>query len=415
VKIIKRVALKDEDLCSIMLQKVDTTLLTLAHKSNKYELDLKNVKYVISFLPLRFDEFTATKMIGDGVNWVPFDDNTTIKVCYALAEFGFKGYNYDLVRKAICDAAFINTYDSAIEWANSLKWDGVKRVEKMMHTHFGADDSGYTRACGLYIASAMAGRLLQPGCKADMAIILVGEQGSGKTTSVEALAPIPESFIEINLTSRDQDLSRQLRGKLIGELGELRGLRSRQSEDIKAWMTRTHEEWIPKYGEYSIKFPRRLVFFGTTNEDRFLNDTTGNRRFLPVKVGKANVDLIKKDRDQIWAEAVHLFKDKGVLWEDAKTMAEEVNKGFMVEDEFIINGITEFIKTYPDKEKFTSSELWKFFSIKEPGIGEFRRLAGSVKTNFPELEQCSIGSSKLKGYRFKQKERIDPLLERIKK
>jgi predicted P-loop ATPase len=190
--------------------------------------------------------------------------------------------------------------------------------------YFGAEDNPYFRAASLYITSAMGGRLMDPGCKADAAIVLIGKQGVGKSTAINALAPMEATFVEINLKTRDADLSRQLRGKLIGEIAELRGLASRESEDIKAFMSRTHEKWIPKYKEYEISFARRLTFWGSSNEQEFLSDHTGNRRWLPIEITNPNADLVKQDRDQIWAEAIHLFLNNGILWEEVQKLVPEV-------------------------------------------------------------------------------------------
>ena len=141
----------------------------------------------------------------------------------------------------------------------------------------------------------------------------VGKQGAGKTQGIKALAPIPDSYVEINLEHRDDNLARSLRGKLVGEIAELRGLQGREAEANKAWVSRTHEEWIPKYLEFGTKFPRRLLFIGTTNNEEFLADDTGERRWLPVRTGVVDIEGLRRDRDQLWAEAVVRFR-QGELW-----------------------------------------------------------------------------------------------------
>lgn len=111
---------------------------------------------------------------------------------------------------------------------------------------------------------------------------------------MEALSPDPAFFTEISFAEKDDDLARKMRGRLVAEIGELRGLNTKELESIKAFVTRTHENWIPKYREFATQFPRRLVFVGTTNEDEFLADKTGNRRWLPVEVSKVDVKAIKR-------------------------------------------------------------------------------------------------------------------------
>src|SRR5690606_13267649 len=104
--------------------------------------------------------------------------------------------------------------------------------------------------------------------KADMVPILVGTQGVGKSTAIAAMSPSPEFFAEVSFSEKDDDLSRKMRGKLVAEIGELRGLHSKEMESVKAFITRTHEHWIPKYREFETTFPRRLVFIGSTNKDQ---------------------------------------------------------------------------------------------------------------------------------------------------
>lgn len=129
---------------------------------------------------------------------------------------------------------------------------------------------------------------------------------------MEALSPDPAFFTEISFAEKDDDLARKMRGRLVAEIGELRGLNTKELESIKAFVTRTHENWIPKYREFATQFPRRLVFVGTTNEDEFLADKTGNRRWLPVEVSKVDVKAIKRDLLLLWAEAREVFQRLGV-------------------------------------------------------------------------------------------------------
>jgi predicted P-loop ATPase len=112
---------------------------------------------------------------------------------------------------------------------------------------------------------------------------------------------------------------------LIAEIGELRGLHTRELESIKAFITRTHENWVPKYREFATSFPRRLVFIGTTNQEHFLADDTGNRRWCPVRTCMADIDAIKRDRLQLWAEGRVWFELFGVAFKDAERLAQDVH------------------------------------------------------------------------------------------
>lgn len=161
---------------------------------------------------------------------------------------------------------------------------------------------------------------------------LVGDQGCGKSTGVAALSPSPDYFCEVSFAEKDDDLARKMRGRLVGEIGELRGLHTKELESIKAFITRTHENWIPKYREFVTQFPRLLVFVGTTNQNEFLSDDTGNRRFLPVRVSNVNVEGIRQNRDQLWAEAKQMFADSGIQFTAAEQLAASEHEQYMIKD-----------------------------------------------------------------------------------
>lgn len=280
------------------------------------------------------DEFKDATMVAWAAEhtWRPLRDTDYTRLRGVLERRGFKNPGRELVRDAVMQIAEDNRFDSAIQWAESLVWDGVPRVGGFLTKYMSAPAGGYAQSVSCYMWTALAARCLVPGAKCDMVPVLVGGQGTGKSTGVMAMSPEPDSYVEVNLEHRDDNLARSLRGKLVGELGELRGLATKDAEAIKAWITRTHEEWIPKYVEFATKFPRRLVFIGTTNSDEFLADDTGERRWLPVDVGAVDVAGIERDRAQLWAEAIVLFKRDGVQWRDALVLAADKHDNYKVSD-----------------------------------------------------------------------------------
>lgn len=284
---------------------------------------------------LGVDEFMGRRVIAaEGAGeWRPFRDSDYFVLRQALEARGFKNPGQDLVREAVRCVAEQHSFDSAINWAQALQWDGVLRVERFFETYLGVAPSAYSRAVGLYLWTALAGRCLEPGCKVDMVPVLIGEQGTGKTSMVEALAPTDEAFLEVNLEQRNEDqMARALRGKLVGEIAELRGLRTRDAEDIKAWITRRHEEIRALYAEFHTKYPRRLVMIGTGNQEEFLDDETGERRWLPLRVGRTDLEALRRDRDQLWAEGVVLWRQAGVRWRSAQDLAVHEHHAFKVQD-----------------------------------------------------------------------------------
>ena len=274
-------------------------------------------------MDLAYDEFRDEICYSsdNGESWIPFRDADYMRLRIRLEQIGFRTPTKEITRDAVQLVAENHAFDSAQEWLKRLTWDGVPRVERFFATYFGTPDTPYTRAVGRYAWTALAGRVMEPGCKADMLPILYGAQGLRKSSGVAAIAPSEDFFTEVSFHEKDDDLSRKMRGHLVAELGELRGLHSKDLESIKSWTTRRFEKWVPKFKEFSTQYPRRLVIFGTTNEKDFLADQTGNRRWLPLEVGLADVDGIARDRLQLWAEGRELFARGGVDFKEAETLA----------------------------------------------------------------------------------------------
>ena len=287
---------------------------------------------------LAFDAFTDTTLFTEGPGVLghclrPMQDEDYFTLRVNLEQLGFKGaVGPEMVKAAARAVARENTFDSARQWIGSLVWDGVPRIDEFMVRYLRTEDSAYARGVGRYLWTALAGRALVPGCRVGMSPVLVGAQGVGKTRAVEAIAPWPEAFAELDLSHRDADLARSVRGKLVVELGELRGLRTKEAEAIKGWMSRNTDEWTPKYMEFATRLPRRFVTIGTTNEDDFLADATGERRWLPVHVGKADVEAIERDRAQLWAEGAAVFAQHGVAWQGAEELAPAQHERFKSAD-----------------------------------------------------------------------------------
>jgi hypothetical protein len=290
------------------------------------------------------DQFRDELMLTPAgkAQWRAFRDADYARLRLQLEGKGL-ALGVELLKEVVGLRADENRFDSARMWLEQEvpAWDGVDRIESFYPRVFGAADTPYARAVGLYTWTAMAGRVLDPGCKADMVPILRGEQGLRKSSAVAAMAPSHEFFAELDLSARDDDMSRLMRGKLIAELGELKGLHNREVEAVKAFITRRHEQWVPKYREFATTFPRRLLFIGTTNRHEFLADDTGSRRWLPlecagVDVGadelKADVGAVERDRLQLWAEARERWTACGVMWEDAERLAKAEHEHYRISD-----------------------------------------------------------------------------------
>jgi hypothetical protein len=287
----------------------------------------------------------AWDIFTDDIKWAPFDESDKPKkwrrfddadmtaVRIELERRGIKkGLTVEMVRSTIYAAARYNAIDTARAWVNTLQWDGVRRIERFAIDCWGWAESDYSKAVGRYVWTAMAGRALEPGVQADMAPILVGLQGIRKTTAIKAMVPEDDMYAEVKLDAKDDDQSRSLRGKLVGELEELRGLNSRDLESVKAFVSRRREAWVPKYKEFENFFYRRCLLIGSTNESEILADPTGERRWLPGFSAFIDVDRIRETRDQLWAEGAFEFTMEGVAWEDAERLAQIEHPMFKVAD-----------------------------------------------------------------------------------
>jgi len=309
-------------------------------RSGEVKAIIENVLKVIACPDLigyriKLDLFRDEIVRGDHEQgWQPFcdADYTTLRI--RLAKLMFEPVSKEMVRDAVIKLVKENTFDSAKRWLTSLKWDGVARCADFMVTYMGAEAGDYATAMSEYIWTGLAGRVMDPGCQLDTVPIWVSGQGTGKSSAVASLAPHRSLFVEIDMQTKDADLARLLRGRVVGELSELRGLHSREMEAVKAWVTRRFEDIIPKYIEFATQFPRRLMFIGTTNKEEILADDTGNRRWAPICVGGGDIAAIERDRDQLWAEAREMWINGGVRWQNLDRLVRFEHEKFMIHDEW---------------------------------------------------------------------------------
>lgn len=290
---------------------------------------------------LALDTFRDEILIEDITNpgLRPFRDADYHRLALALEERGgnqFKHIPQEILRSAVQYVACENEFDSAKHWLQSLKWDGVRRCAEFWPRYMHTEDTEYSRAVGLYMWSAMAGRAIEPGVKADMVPVATGGQGAQKSSAVAMLVTDSVFFGEIDLVKDDDALARDIRGKLVMEIGEFKGVSQRQIEHLKAWVVRREDKWVPKYKEYQTNYPRRCLFIVTTNEEESLPpDHSGHRRWLPLTVPdgvQADLVGIERDRDQLWAEALTLYLENGVMWQDAERLARPLHDQHVAED-----------------------------------------------------------------------------------
>lgn len=204
------------------------------------------------------------------------------------------------------------------EYIRAQKWDGIPRVNTLLIDYFGAEDNAYTRAAIRKTLMAAVARVFEPGIKFDTALILVGEQGTYKSTFVKKLGM--EWFSDTFTTVQGKESFEQIQGAWLIEMAELSGLKKAEVESIKHYISKREDTFRPAYGRTVETYKRQCVFFGTTNNKDFLRDPTGNRRFMPIDVRpeyatkSVNDDLTQDEVNQIWAEAYQLYLAKEPLY-----------------------------------------------------------------------------------------------------
>lgn len=275
-------------------------------------------------------------------DWRPLEDSDYTALRIAMETEGLNNVGREMIRDGVHYVARHNAFDTAVEWLDRLTWDGTPRIETFWIDHFGVpdDELGYAKAVGRYTWSALAGRVLVPGVQADMVPILTGRQGIRKSRGVQAMAPAPSFATHMNFHEKDVDRARKMRGRLIIELPELQGLKSRDAEEILAWVTRSEEDWTPKFMEMNTTYKRRFLMIATTNEGDFLDNPHGERRWLPLAAGRAegfgmvDTDRLAEEREQLWAEGRERFLSVGVDWQDAETLAKTQHGMWKSEDDY---------------------------------------------------------------------------------
>lgn len=294
----------------------------------------------------RFDSFRDNSYYKtDNSDWQTISDDLITNIRIDLCRKNFETSPKKEVLDLVANVCKKNTIDSAQDWLNNLEpWDNIPRVSTFLSTYWGVNSSEYSKAVSNYMWTGLVGRILHPGCKADMMLVLQGKQGVGKSTSIEALAPLPSTYSTLGFNLSDDAITRKLRGTLIAEIEELKGLHSKAAEHIKAQISTKEDTIVEKYKTFKEHLPRRCLFFGTTNEEEFLSDKTGNRRFLPFVVTKTSISKQKEDLNQLYAEALVLHKEHGVMFLQAERLAKDEHHKFAVTDIW-----DEPIKDYLDK------------------------------------------------------------------
>jgi len=258
-----------------------------------------------------------------------------------------------LAREAVLVVASRHPRDLLRRYLRRLKWDGTPRIDRWLATYLGATDDDYTRAIGPKFLIAAVARGLSPGSKVDTVLVLEGAQGIGKSSVVSALGGRWSTDDLRDFNSKDS--LQQLRGTWFVELPDLEAFRHSRTSRANSFLTRRIDRYRPPYGYHASDFPRRCVFIATTNDAEYLYDPTGARRYWPVRCGKIRLQRLKRDRDQLFAEAVarYLADERWWLSEAEQELAQHEQDLRHAHDEWEAS-ITAFVR---DRDEVSSNEI----------------------------------------------------------
>lgn len=320
----------------------------LTHDGNgKIEKTINNAVLILENDPLlkgkiASDEFASCGMVLGKVPWSREEKKRRWKDFDDAGFYNYMELFYGITGRDKMDNALLivseqNKINDVKVYLKGLRWDGVKRLDTLLSVYLGAEDNRYTRAVMRKSLCAAVARAIVGGVKFDYMPIFVGPQGIGKSTFLNILGK--EWFSDSLTTFEGKDAAELIQGTWINEVGELTAFTKQENQIIKQFLSKTDDIYRAAYGRRTQKYPRRCVFFGTSNEEEFLKDMTGNRRFWPVDVGgrparKSVWEELPKEVDQIWAEAytywmlgepLYLSKEIEALAEDMQESHRETS------------------------------------------------------------------------------------------
>lgn len=347
-------------------------------------------------LPLPWDNGSGERPVAD---W-----DYCALASYMEREYGLMSKSKAI--DAVTEVTMQQRFNPITEWLDSLEWDGDPRIDTLLPCFLGCEPSDYNVSVMRLFMQGAVTRAYEPGTKFDYMPVLVGKQGLGKSYFLRLLGHCSDWYCDNFNTVEGDAASEKLRGMWIVELAELLATKKQKDvESIKAFITSTVDTFRPKYGRETEQRPRACVFAGTTNNQSFLTDATGNRRFLPVTCGVTEPpmsmfsDDVPDHFDQAWAEAVYVYKWQRpplVLSDEASAYALEQQEAYL-EDDPRVGMIQQYLDAQLDIEMGKMTPRPSNLRVCAQEIIE-EALSGTPPTRFLINEVHTIMSTKIEGW-----------------
>lgn len=259
-----------------------------------------------------FDDFYGRIITDIDVSNREWRDADTLKLMLFMQnDLGMHTLRVSHVDEAVSGYAQTNRKNEPRDWLDSLVWDKTERLHQLFMSYFGTEATPYYAAAGHNFMVGMVARVFRPGCQNDQMIVLEGPQNAGKTSALRIIGGA--WYSEMSESVQNKDFLLILKGRMLLEIAELDSFSKAEVNRIKQVISCPMDRYRSPYGKNVEDHSRTCIFAGTTNDNEYLRDRTGARRFIPIRCGKINLQSLKDDRDQIFAQAVHIFKS-GETW-----------------------------------------------------------------------------------------------------
>lgn len=356
-----------------------------------------------------FSEMVETN-IENGVDWIPFENGHTVIIMqYIQATYS---YFENLAKNIVDDAVTVysqkHKVNPPVDLITSVKWDGKNRVDYWLQEVFGLDDNELNRAIASNWIKGLVNRVCSPGCQFDTVLVLEGPQGLKKSSVLRALAEpwYAETIIDVDT----KDFQLLLTQNIVVEFSEGATLSRSQTEMLKQKITEREDNFRRPYDKMTKKFPRRCVFAMTTNQEQYLRDDTGNRRWLPVRLlgdVEGNVEWIYENKVQLLAEAYHrVYNLKETTYEFPVDALAAEQSDRMEEDPWVSAVVSWYFDELTDQDRADGvtttgaySQALMEITKKDFTAGQAMRVA-SVFRNQLRLDRKNIQENKIKSWRY---------------